>query len=157
MLDSGLQGKVALQGFCAGEPQNRDVTDVISKVPTKRSKSWSPQDAHFFGSLLFPKSNCTQYLGGHLFFPSFLPSIGYFKAILHISGSKKWSKQMATDGTPHERTDAHQKFEASYTKALKGNNVRIKAYCIACFIWIFQRQSANRNLARVPPSDLMWR
>ena len=51
-----LQGKVALQGFCAGEPQNRDVTDVISKVPTKRSKSWSPQDAIFWVHFYFHRN-----------------------------------------------------------------------------------------------------
>ena len=53
-------------------------------------------------------------------FPSFLRSIGYFKAILHISGSKKRSKRSVTQ---HRRTDAqtdaHQNFEASCTKALR--------------------------------------
>ena len=42
--------------------------------------------------------------GDTSFSPSFLRSIVYFKAISHISGSKKWSKQSVTDaGTQGRR------------------------------------------------------
>ena len=92
-----LQGKVALQGFCAGEPQKCDVTDVISKVPTKRSKSWSPQDAHFLIQFYFHRNQIALSIYGDTSFsPSFLRSIGYFKAILHIPASKKWTKKSVT-------------------------------------------------------------
>ena len=94
------------------------------KYPQK-GPSWSSQDAHFLVHFYFHQNQIALSIwGGTSFPPPFLRSIGHFTAILHISGSKKWSKQMATDtGRTHtERTDAHQKFEASCTKALKGKN-----------------------------------
>ena len=76
----------------------------------------------FFYTLLFPsKSTCTVYLGWHLFVFIFLTldcvissNIGHFRV----------QKVVQTDdnGLTNERTDAHQKLEASCTKALKGNN-----------------------------------
>ena len=101
-------GQGGPKGFCVGEPQNRDVTDVVSKVPTKPSKFWSPQDkgsnldlsriAHFSVHFYSHRNQIALSIYGDTSFsPSFLRSIVYFKAISHISGSKKWSKQSVTD------------------------------------------------------------
>ena len=56
-------------------------------------------------------------------FPFFNARLGILKQYCTFQGPKsgpnRWRR---TNGRTHERTDAHQKFEASCTKALKGKN-----------------------------------
>ena len=76
-----------------------DVTDVRSKVPTDWSKSSSPQDVHFLTHFYFHRNEITLSICGDTsFLPSFLRSNVIFKAISHISGSKKWSKRRGEGG-----------------------------------------------------------
>ena len=61
-----------------------------------------PQDVHFLAHFYFHRNQITLSICGDTsFLPSFLRSIVIFKAISHISGSKKWSKRRGT----HARTD----------------------------------------------------
>ena len=83
-------GQGGPKGFCAGEPQMCDVTDVRSKVPTDWSKFSPPQDVHFLAHFCFDRNQITLSICGDTsFLPSFLRSNVIFKAISHISGSKK--------------------------------------------------------------------
>ena len=103
-----------------------DVTDVRSKVPTDWSKFSPPQDVHFLTHFCFDRNQITLSICGDTsFLPSFLRPNVIFKAILHIPGSKKWSKRSVTDGQTQTRTDAHQNFEASCTKALRAKNLSV--------------------------------
>ena len=107
------QGKVARSAFA--QENLKCVTSPTSVV------------CSLFGTL-FPmlKSVYELDLGGHRLFTLLLRSIGVFKAISHIYGSKSGPNRMRrtderTDERTNERADAHQNFEASYTKALRAN------------------------------------
>ena len=79
-----------------------DVTDVRSKVPTDWSKFSTPQDVHFLAHFCFDRNEITLSICGDIsFLPSFLLPNVIFKAISHISGSKKWSKGRGTDRQTH--------------------------------------------------------
>ena len=88
------------------------------KYPQKGPNLGLPRMLIFWFTFIFIEIKLQLVSRGHLF-PPFLRSIGYFKAILHISGSKKWSKHSDIAHRTVERTDAHQNFEAPYTKALR--------------------------------------
>ena len=61
--------------------------------------------------------------GTPLFSIFFYARLGILKQYCTFQGPKSGpNRWRLTDERTHERTDAHQKFEASCTKALKGNN-----------------------------------
>ena len=61
-----------------------------------------------------------------------------FKAISHITGSKKWSKRRGTDRQTHRQTDAqtdaHQNFEALLHKSPSGKNPPLNKPPLFCSI-----------------------
>ena len=61
-----------LQGFCTGEPQNRDVTDVISKVPQKGPNLalFSPKKTRFprFPGYQFSTPTSRNQMSAHFLF-----------------------------------------------------------------------------------------
>ena len=119
-------GQGGPKGFCTGEPQKCDVTDVSSKNTHKKLQilvypGCSPnlglhRIAHFLAHF-FPHQNLfTNWIQGDTSFSSLLlRSIVLFKAISLIQESKKWSKQMAR---PHGRTDARTN-EQTHIKILR--------------------------------------
>ena len=102
------------------------------KTPTKSFKSWCPQDAHqvmispglltFWYTFFHIKICLRTGSRGTPHFPIFFNArLSYLKQYCRYqcpkSGPNRWRR---TDGrTPDERTDAHQNFEASCTKALR--------------------------------------
>ena len=104
-------------------PQNHQNSGLPRIITQKGSNLDLSKIAHFSVHFYSHRNQIALSIYGDTSFsPSFLRSIVYFKAISHISGSKKWLKRSVTDARTHGRTDAHQKFEASCTKALKGKN-----------------------------------
>ena len=111
-----LLGKVARRAFAQESLKTMTSPTSARKTTTKSSKSWSPQDAHHilispglltFWHTFFQHQNLfTNWIQGDTSFShSFLRSIELFKAISHISGSKKWSKWVRTHTQRHTQTN----------------------------------------------------
>ena len=114
---------MALQGFCAGEPQNRDVTDVLyRKYPQKGPNLGLPRMLIFWFTFISIEIKLHLVsMGTPFFFLLFYARLGILKQYCTFHGPKSGQNGAGqTDAQRERRTDAHQKFEASYTKALKG-------------------------------------
>ena len=123
-------GQGGPKGFCAGEPQKRDVTDVSSNP--KSSKSSSPQDVYFWHTFMSIEIKLPLVsVGTPLFYHLFYDRMWYLKQYCTYLGPKSGQNGggQRTHARRDARTDAHQNFEASCTKALRAINSKTKLTC----------------------------
>ena len=101
-----MQGKVVRKAFAQESFKSVTLPTSARNYTPKSSKSSSPQDVHFLAHFYFHRNQITLSICGDTsFLPSFLRSNVIFKAISHISGSKKWSKRRGTHRRTHTQTD----------------------------------------------------